>query len=69
MPTDFTDPKRRLKSDLDDLRDEIDQRTKKIREIKNQIEDLEKQKELLEAELEEFYDKEKKIQQKIRRPD
>lgn len=67
--TDFTDPKRQLQSQLDDLRDDIDEREKELREINIQLEDLNNKKELLEDELEEFYISEKKMQQEARRPE
>jgi len=69
MSTDFSDPKKKLQSELEDLHDDIDQRIKELRNVNEQLADLQKQKELLEAELEELYDQEKRLEQKIKRPE
>lgn len=55
---DFSDPINQLKGDLEDLRMDIDLKGKDLKEVGDKLEEYERQKELLEAEIDELRDQE-----------
>ena len=62
---DFSDPINQLKGDLEDLRLDIDLKNKDLKEVKNNLEGFERQKELLEAEIDELRDQEVRAMKEI----
>ena len=62
---DFSDPINQLKGDLEDLRLDIDLKNKDLKEVKKNLEESERQKELLEAEIDELGDQEVRAMKEI----
>ena len=61
----FSHPISKLQNELEEVQDEISRRQKKIRDIRNEQKDLARSQELLEAELDDFFAEEKRIQRQI----
>ncbi|NQU99285.1 MAG: hypothetical protein HQ538_00980 [Parcubacteria group bacterium] len=62
---DFSDPINRLKGDLEDLRMDIDLKEKDLKKVKNSLKEFERQKELLEAEIDELKDQEVRAMKEV----
>ncbi len=67
MPGDFSDEIRKLKGDLEDLRQDKDRKHKELTASEEDIRQATRKKELLEDEIEEMMNEEKRLENEIER--
>lgn len=64
---DFSDPINVLKEELEDLRMDIDLKEKELKKVNEKLREAERNKELLEAEVEELKEEEEKMMKDLER--